>query len=78
MRLSDGEVRSFEHGVAIELECGFFASWTWVSWAYIFTFNRDQKVINKHFTKAIEAAQRKFDKYLEAADAQKEQKNNEK
>ena len=55
MRLSDGQIRESEFGVAIELACDNFAAWTMVTWSVIFAL--DQKTINKLFTEKIENCQ---------------------
>ena len=81
MRLSDGQIRESEFGIAIELASDCFASWTMVTWTYLFVFNGDQKAINEMVINKIEDCQQRLSHWMrlkEAADAKKEQENSEK
>ena len=81
MRLSDGLIKECDFGVAIELAADCFASWTMVTWTYLFVFNGDQKAINEMVINKIEDCQQRLSHWMrlkEAADAKKEQENSEK
>lgn len=81
MRLSDGQIKECAFGVAIELASDCFASWTMVTWTYLFVFNGDQKAINEMVINKIEDCQQRlsyWQRLKEGADAKKEQENSEK
>lgn len=60
MRLSDGQIRESEFGVAIELACDDFAAWTMVTWSHLFILNGDQNAINETLTEKIEDCQQRL------------------
>lgn len=60
MRLSDGQIRESEFGVAIELASDNFAVWHMVEWTYLFIFNRDKKAINEMVINIIEDCQQRL------------------
>lgn len=60
MRLSDGLIKECDFGVAIELAADCFASWTMVTWTYLFVFNGDQKAINEMVINKIEDCQQRL------------------
>lgn len=81
MRMSDGQIRECDYGVAIELASDCFASWTMVTWTFLFVFNGDQKAINEMVINKIDDCQQRLSHWMrlkEAADAKKEQENSEK